>query len=295
MEKPALFIASSAEGFAVASAINLNLDHDVHPTIWTVGTFKLGSETLGDLLKKSSVVDFAVFVFTPDDVTSIRSQTVSTARDNVVFELGLFIGALGRERCYIVKPRNSEMHLPSDLAGVTTADYVADRPDGDISSALNAACTQIRNRVKELGPIPRAPSSAKSSNTRIFTPNPAEFQLVGTDLDFLAECVKSHVAYPTGLSFNNISGRIKGEDYLIALSALKLTRMGCIEKLIEVDDHGDSYFTYSATENGLDLFLKHESDYAVRRLPPIKKPGYPPRKSLKSSSGFDEADDDIPF
>ena len=66
MEKSALFIASSVEGLPIADAINVNLDHDVHCTIWRNGTFKLGSDGLGDLIKKSSAVDFAVFVFTPD-------------------------------------------------------------------------------------------------------------------------------------------------------------------------------------------------------------------------------------
>eukprot|EP01041_Mallomonas_annulata_P031142 gene31142-53399_t len=95
-----------------------------HCTIWRNGTFKLGSDGLGDLIKKSSAVDFAVFVFTPDDITTMRNKEVIVARDNVVFELGLFIGALGKDRCYVVKPRGIEMHLPSDVAGVTTADYV---------------------------------------------------------------------------------------------------------------------------------------------------------------------------
>lgn len=106
MTKPALFIASSVEGLQVADSINENLDHDVHCTLWRTGTFKLSSQTIDDLVKKSSTVDFAVFVFTPDDLTTIREKQHATARDNVIFELGLFIGAIGKERCYVVKPRD---------------------------------------------------------------------------------------------------------------------------------------------------------------------------------------------
>lgn len=58
MEKPAVFIASSVEGLVVADAINVNLDHDAHCTIWRNGTFRLGSDGLGDLIRKSSAVDF---------------------------------------------------------------------------------------------------------------------------------------------------------------------------------------------------------------------------------------------
>lgn len=155
MNKPSLFIASSVEGLTVADAINLNLDHDTQNTLWRSGTFKLGSNSLNDLTSKSSAVDFAVFVFTPDDLATIRKKEEYIARDNVVFELGLFIGSLGRDRCYVVKPRGIEMHLPSDLLGITTADYVPNRTDGDMASALNAACKQIKDRVHELGPIRR--------------------------------------------------------------------------------------------------------------------------------------------
>ena len=166
MTKPALFIASSVEGLAVADAINENLDHDVHCTLWRAGTFKLSSQTIDDLVKKSSTVDFAVFVFTPDDLVTIREKEHVTARDNVIFELGLFIGAIGKERCYIVKPRGVEMHLPSDLLGMNAADYAIDRPDGDVSSALNLACKLIKDRIKEKGPVDRSPFSRQSAPSR---------------------------------------------------------------------------------------------------------------------------------
>ncbi len=96
MTKPALFIASSVEGLAVADAINENLDHDVHCTLWRAGTFKLSSQTIDDLVKKSSTVDFAVFVFTPDDLVTIREKEHVTARDNVIFELGCSLARLAR-------------------------------------------------------------------------------------------------------------------------------------------------------------------------------------------------------
>ncbi|MGV3680537.1 MAG: TIR domain-containing protein [Acidovorax sp.] len=300
MEKPALFIASSVEGLPVADAINVNLDHDVHCTIWRNGTFRLGSDGLGDLIKKSSAVDFAVFVFTPDDITTMRDKEVVVARDNVVFELGLFIGALGKDRCYVVKPRNVQMHLPSDVAGVTTADYVADRPDGDIASALNAACAQIKARIKEFGSLPRSPNtSARTPGQHI--PNPPDYTLSRVDLEFLAQCVRSHVAFPNGLSYNWISSHIQSEDYRISLAAIKLGRLGYIEKAVEVDEAHEQYFAYRATDDGLDVFLKHEERYAdlleEATLARKQSTRYPPTpKSPQSASGgFEDMDKDIPF
>ena len=304
MKKPAVFIASSTEGLSVADAINVNLDHDVHCTLWRNNTFKLGSDGLGDLIKKSCTVDFAVFVFTPDDIVTMRDKEMAVARDNVVFELGLFIGSLGKDRCYVVKPRGVEMHLPSDVAGVTTADYVADRPDGDTASALNAACKQIKDRIKELGTLTR------SLTTQVWapgqhTPNPPEYQLSGVDLEFLAQCVQGHVANPNGRSYNWISSQIVASEYRISLAAVKLARLGYIEKFIEVRDHDEQYFSYRATEDGLDVFLKHENEYAnmqatkeeARQL--NRGYGQPHNRTsapaLKAKSGFDDMDDAIPF
>ena len=77
-------------------------------------------ESLADAARHS---DFAVLIATADDRTDIRGQSRSVARDNVIFELGLFIGALGRERAYMVVDRDDDLQLPSDLAGLTYLPY----------------------------------------------------------------------------------------------------------------------------------------------------------------------------
>lgn len=281
MDKPQVFIASSVEGLPVADAINSNLDHDTYPTLWRAGTFRLGSSTIDDLVKKSSAVDFAVFVFTPDDLAQIRESEKHVVRDNVLFELGLFIGALGKERCYIVSPRDTDMHLPSDLLGVTRATYVSGRPDGDIESALNAACKQIKDEIKRHGPISRLTSQQNSDMTRHIA-NPAEYVLHESDLSVLAECVRSEVANPEGIAFYQISNILRIPDSIISASALKLVRMGYVEKTIQ-QEGSDSYYVYSITESGIDIFLKNEHLLAPKKATPRKAPN------------FSDMDDDIPF
>jgi hypothetical protein len=63
-------------------------------------------------------VGFAVVLMTPDDVGGAREgmQQQARARQNVILELGYFIGRLGRERVCAVK--SSELELPSDILGV---------------------------------------------------------------------------------------------------------------------------------------------------------------------------------
>lgn len=292
--KPSLFIASSVEGLRIADAINANLDHDAHCTIWRAGTFKLSSQTVDDLVKKSSTIDFAVFVFTPDDVATIREHQGAIARDNVVFEMGLFIGAIGKERCYLVKPRGVEMHLPSDLLGMNLADYAADRPDGDIESALNYACKQVKDRIRELGAVDRSPFTRAPSTAR-HVANPPDYRLEDVDLMFLAECVKSQVSSPVGRSFDEIGRAVTNfPDHALAISAIKLDRLGYVAKSVEQSYNGDyEYFAYAATEDGLDAFLKHET-----RVIEMAKPAPPPTRrsaAKKPPSGFEDIDDDIPF
>lgn len=148
---PSLFIGSSKEALEVARALQAELDGDCEPTVWDQGVFSPGNATLTDLYDRASRSDFAALVLTPDDVVRSRGRQVEAARDNVVFELGLFMGALGPRRVFIVRPRNQRLWLPTDLAGITTCEYNARRRDGDVRAAIGVAAGTIRRRIKEYG------------------------------------------------------------------------------------------------------------------------------------------------
>jgi predicted nucleotide-binding protein len=147
-QPPALFIGSSVEGLSIAYAIQENLEHDAEATIWNQGIFNLSKGTLEDLIAALRSFDFAVFVFSPDDEATIRKQVHSIIRDNVIFELGLFMGALGRERVFFVMPRGQkDLHLPSDLLGITPATFNPGRRDKNLKAALGPASNQIRDAI----------------------------------------------------------------------------------------------------------------------------------------------------
>ncbi|WP_186041512.1 TIR domain-containing protein [Burkholderia gladioli] len=62
-------------------------------------------------------VGFAVVLLTPDDVGSVKDGTPEPrARQNVLLELGYFIGRLGRGRVCALK--RGQLEIPSDFAGV---------------------------------------------------------------------------------------------------------------------------------------------------------------------------------
>jgi hypothetical protein len=168
-----VFVGSSVEGLSIAYAVQENLEYDSEVTVWSQGTFEPSQTTIESLDKEIDHFDFALFVFTSDDVTRIRGQHFSAVRDNVLFELGLAIGRLGRQRSIILMPReNDPIRLPTDLLGVAPVTYNPLRSDGNMAAALGPACNQMRRTVAQHGP--RARTAAQSGSSAAPTPVTSE-------------------------------------------------------------------------------------------------------------------------
>jgi hypothetical protein len=151
MAKPALFVGSSSEGLEFARAVRSLLADDVEVTLWNEGFFPVGSTFIESLVNGLPRFDFAAVVLTPDDLVKSRDLTTLGPRDNALFELGLFMGHLGRERTFVVRPQGDAVKIPSDLAGVTSAPYDWPRGDGNHKAAVGPACDSIREVIRHLG------------------------------------------------------------------------------------------------------------------------------------------------
>lgn len=151
---PVVFIGSSVEGLAVARAIVAGFKHDkLLPKPWSSpGLFEVGGVTLDTLMREVEAADFAMFVFGPDDKITSRDEKYRAPRDNVVFELGLFMGRLDRERTFIVKEHSTEIKIPSDLLGITPSTYVW-KQGQELSDAVESVCEEVRRRVVKLGAV----------------------------------------------------------------------------------------------------------------------------------------------
>jgi uncharacterized protein YodC (DUF2158 family) len=145
-----VFIGSSAEGLQIAEAMQLNLDHFCETEIWSQGVFGLSGNTLESLVEAALRFDFAIIVITPDDMTSSRSRVQQAPRDNILLEIGLFIGTLGRKRTFVVYDRTANVKIPTDLAGVTLAGFQPNS-SGNAAAALGPSCTRIKAAISELG------------------------------------------------------------------------------------------------------------------------------------------------
>jgi predicted nucleotide-binding protein len=74
-----------------------------------------------------SDVSFAIVLLSPDDVAYPKDQSLKDAklraRQNVIFELGFFIGKLGRNRVLVLYQEEKNFEMPSDYSGVLYTPY----------------------------------------------------------------------------------------------------------------------------------------------------------------------------
>lgn len=122
--KPVVFIGSSTEAENVVSVIREGIEKGIggiEVIPWSDSkVFQPSASTMESLEEIAKKIDFAVMILSPDDRTWFRGKKVYTPRDNVVFELGLFMGYIGRLRCfYIVKGAK----VPTDIIGDTRLTY----------------------------------------------------------------------------------------------------------------------------------------------------------------------------
>jgi predicted nucleotide-binding protein len=152
-EQAQLFIGSSREGLPLTDEIAHGLLRDpVLVRRWTNNVFVASHYPLEDLETSLAAADLALLIATPDDVIASRGSSHNAPRDNIVFELGLFMGALGRRRSFLLRPRGVDLKLPTDLLGLTPIDYDADttRP---LDARMTPVCHELRRLIATLGPI----------------------------------------------------------------------------------------------------------------------------------------------
>ena len=155
-----IFLASSTHSLPVAQALEKKLsEYNLEIIIWKkLGVFSLSEHTIESLEKIVNECDFGIFILSPDDLLIQDSKIYDIARDNVIFELGLFYGKLGRKRSYMLKPSGIEIKEPSDLKGITWASYKINNPnDYDFENT----CKEI---IKAISIAPLTPEEAALSN-----------------------------------------------------------------------------------------------------------------------------------
>jgi CRP/FNR family cyclic AMP-dependent transcriptional regulator len=150
-ERVRVFIVSSAEALPIVDLLIKQFEHDPFLAVaWKNGVFRASNYTLDDLEAELDDSDFAIAVAHADDVVITRDDEWPTVRDNVVFELGLFMGRLGKRRAFLMEPRDADLKLPSDLAGLTAIPYRY-VPGKDVEHYIAPACARLRELIMASG------------------------------------------------------------------------------------------------------------------------------------------------
>src|SRR5215831_17675276 len=143
--KPRIFLGSSGQQEKLVTALTRGLQDIADVSPWTT-VFNPGVSTLDRLVELTREVDFAAFVFAQDDWTSKGASPHVAAgqaspRDNVVFEAGLFGGALGIRRTFILHANGAK--LPTDLLGLTSIRYDPDTTPATVRQINQKLCKAI--------------------------------------------------------------------------------------------------------------------------------------------------------
>lgn len=148
--RPVVFIGSSKESLPIAKAIKSNLEgKDIIVQLWTEGVFGASQFALTELEKQVQESDFAVLVLGADDIVESRNEISDAPRDNVIFELGLFMGALSHERTFMVIPHGCDIKIPTDLLGLIPLKYKSG-DSNDYADLLIPVCDQLRHTIKKV-------------------------------------------------------------------------------------------------------------------------------------------------
>ena len=148
--KPTLFIGSSTKRLPIARGLKEILKDCADVTVWDEAPeFDPGDSILNALTKVGEFYDFALLVFGQDDSTMMTNKKLPTVRDNVLFELGLFMGHMGTGRAFWLSSKGSKTpHIPSYLGGILHLEF--DEPELTDAIAISESLAETRDKVYRL-------------------------------------------------------------------------------------------------------------------------------------------------
>jgi hypothetical protein len=144
-----LFICSSVASLDVALALKNNLSGDFMVTTWKENTFQLGHHNLDSIIKASTKYHYVLLVLTPDVVQTFNNNTTANVKDNIIFEMGFFIGIFGKERTFFIVENAPDFKLPTYVSGINYTDFI--KPNGPdlLETSLQKCCVHIKNAISE--------------------------------------------------------------------------------------------------------------------------------------------------
>lgn len=144
-----VFVGSSSEQLEVARQAAAALrSSGIAARPWDEDTFSFSASIMESLEAELERADFAVVILTADDPANMRNKEVNLPRDNVILELGLFTGRLGRDRTFFVIDGACATKLASDLSGVTYVEF--GRTDASGAAAGPGLAVQMERLAQQM-------------------------------------------------------------------------------------------------------------------------------------------------
>ena len=148
---PHLLIRSSSDCIAFAEALAAAIPPEMATVkICAREIFDADHFPIEELEAQLRVADFAALVAPNDHRALERSESSNAVRDNIVFEVGLLMGALSRHRTYLFAPEGTSLGIPTDLLGLTPLLYFPSAPTH--AEAVAVAAEELIKIIHGMGP-----------------------------------------------------------------------------------------------------------------------------------------------
>jgi hypothetical protein len=139
--KSRIFLGSSADNLGVLNRV-AGLLSDVGECILWTKAFVQNRSNLDSLMRQTKLSDFSIMLAMKNDLLLKKNEIHDVARDNVIFEFGLFLGSSGINRSYLLA--EDGINLPSDLDGITISKFTLE--EGKYNS-IDKICQNIKEAI----------------------------------------------------------------------------------------------------------------------------------------------------
>jgi predicted nucleotide-binding protein len=158
--KPHIFIGSSLEGYKEVKHLQVALSEFCECTPWK-NAFEPNKETMANLINATQEYDFAAFILTPDDTIARRGINRKAIRNNILFEIGLFMGSIGQRKTFLVHCTEDTLDIPTDLIAIQRITYPRQKK---LKNSMQVAATKMEEAIAEMVKDPEPSPTQSCSN-----------------------------------------------------------------------------------------------------------------------------------
>jgi hypothetical protein len=148
-----VFIGCSVQAVRFAETAQTELVHTAQPELWTNGKFPSHDTPIESLFRALDEFQFALFVALAEDITTKDGAAHHSMRDNVLFEMGLFLGRRGRKNVFLIAPHGlsgAKLQLPTDLTGIQPSYF--DATATNLRGAISASLFELKEALRTFSP-----------------------------------------------------------------------------------------------------------------------------------------------